>query len=145
MLKTKIEYVNYNDKIHSEFPRILSCKVYEKNEIINIDLDCSNIITDINDDICYDNTGKYIHICVGQWHNIETGKYISEGDFFDLDEFSTYEYEYVEAIIKVYSKDQYRVYYHNYMDRKIKISLIPSKNLDFNCLNCMKKIFEYKS
>jgi len=143
MLKSKIEYINFNELLHKQFPRILNCKIYEKNDIINFDITCSNIVLDISDDISYDSLGKYITISIGQWHNIESGKYISLEDFVDLEEYDVYNYEYVEVVIKVYTDQNYKVYFHNYMDRRIKVSLIPEKLVSFGCNDCHKKIFEF--
>lgn len=126
----KIEYINYEENIHKTFPKIVKCEVVEHNEIINIDLLCSNIVMDINNDICYDTFGRYLFICIGQWHNNQTGEYISVEEFYDLDENQVMDYEYVEGVIKFYTKEKYEVFYRNYMDRKLKISLIPSEVLD---------------
>lgn len=141
MLKVKIDYINFNEVLHKEFPRILKCNVYEKNEIINIDLKCSNIVLDIYNDINYDTQGKSLCINIGQWHNNQTGKVIYPEDFIDLDEYSVYNYEYVEAMVKIYTKENYSVYYHNYLVRNLKISLIPQKMLAFSCNDCKKMIF----
>lgn len=132
MISPTIEYLNYNEGLYRKFPKIASCKIYEKNNIINLDINCSNIINDINDDICYDSDGRYILICIGQWHNIETGEYISETDFFDLEEKEVMHYDYVEAVIKIHTKESYRVLYHNFMNHRVKISLIPLSFLDFS-------------
>lgn len=145
MLRIKIEYLNYNENIQNSFPRIITCKLYEKNSIFNLELFCSNIVADIFDDICYDSNGKYISICIGQWHNMRTGEYLPLEEILDLDEFQIYEYEYVEAIIKIYTNKKYKLYYHNYMDRNIKISLIPQELVNFDCRDCKEKLFDYKS
>lgn len=142
MQKIKVEYLNYNEILHKEFPRILQCNVYEKNEIINIDLKCSNIVLDVYDDINYDTQGKCTCVSIGQWHNNQTGKSIYPEEFVELDEYSVYDYEYVEAMVKIYAKENYNVYYHNYMDRNLKISLIPQKMLSFSCNDCKKKLFK---
>lgn len=130
-MKIDITNINFDEKIHKEFPKILSCKIYEKNDIINIDVTCSSIINDINTDIGYDNSGRYIFLSIGQWHNISSGKYISENDFYSLEEFEVQNYDYVENLIKLYTKESYKIHIHNYMDKKIKISLIPLNMLNF--------------
>lgn len=134
-----IDIVNYDKKIHTEFPNLISCNIFEKNTIINVYLEFDRVIDDIYDDIGYDNKGKYISINIGQWHNIQTGKYISVEDFYELDEMLSYDYEFVFIEIKIYIKEDYRVCYHNYMDRKIQMSFIPYNILNFNIKNCDSK------
>lgn len=130
-MKVDISYINFDELIHKEFPRILSCKIYEKDAIINMEINCSSLVNDINSDVCYDNTGKYIFISIGQWHNNISGEYISENDFYSLNDCEVHNYDYVEGIIKIYTNKSYKTYIHNFMDKKIKISLIPSNMLDF--------------
>lgn len=145
MNKVNIEYINYNPNIHQEFPVILSSKVYSKDNIINVYIEGSNIFNEIIDDIGYDNEGKYLSISMGEWHHIETGKFISNEDFYDLEESQIYDYDYVSVMIKIYVKGDYRPCYHNDFDRKVTISFIPFNKLNFTDKNCSKKLFEYKS
>lgn len=131
MTNYTLSYCNYNPELYKTFPVVVDCKIYEKDTIINLDISCTNIINTIDDDIGYDNSGKYISIVIGQWHNIKTGEYIPIEEFYDLDECSVYSYDYVYVEIKIPVKGSYKSCYHNYMDRKAKISLIPSPLLEF--------------
>lgn len=131
MLKIEATYINYDEKIHKQFPNLISCKVYDKNAIINVDLRFTQIINDINCDVGYDSHGRYISVSIGQWHHNISGEYISENDFFELDD--VYDYDYVEYLLKLYTKESYKVHIHNFMDRNIKISLIPVDMLEFSC------------
>jgi hypothetical protein len=144
MNNVEIDYINYYPNIHRQFPIILSSKVYTKDGIINLVLEGSSIFNEIVDDIGYDNKGKYLSVIIGQWHHIETGNFISNEDFYDLDEQYTYDYDYVSILIKIYTKEDYRACYHNDFDRKIVISFIPYTMINFTERNCTKKLFEYK-
>ena len=132
MNKVKLEYINYNPNIHQEFPLIRKCKVYTKDNIINVSIEGTRIFNEIIDDIGYDNLGKYISITIGQWHHIETGRFLPTEDFFELTEFDGYLYEYVSILIKIYSDGDYRACYHNDFDKKFTVSFIPYKILNFN-------------
>lgn len=132
MNNVNIEYFNYNPKLHIKFPTIKKCEVYSKNGIINVSIVGSLIFNNISDDIGYDNLGRYISITIGQWHHIETGKYLSEEDFFELNEQETYLYDYVYVLIKIYTKNNYRSCYHNDFDKKVIISFIPYDILNFS-------------
>lgn len=131
MIKCTVEYVNYDSYIHKDFPTLRNCKVFSKNGIINVYLESHRIINEIVDDIGYDSKGKFICISVGQWHNSETGEYISQEEFFDLSEYESYKYDHVSANLKIYVKDDYRACYLNEYDRKVCISLIPYSSLNF--------------
>lgn len=144
MSKVKIEYINYDPKIHRQFPVITSCKVYSKDKIINLAIEGSGIFNEIIDDVGYDNLGKYLSISFGQWHHMETGNFLSNEDFYDLDEFEVYYYEYVSALIKIYVTEDYRSCFHNDFDRKVVISFIPYKMLNFTDNSCEKSMFTYK-
>lgn len=143
-IDASVEYINYIREVHQTFPRLLSCKIYSKNGIINMELNGSYIFNEIIDDIGYDNKGKFISITIGQWHHIETGNYISNEEFYDLSEKETYDYDYVSILIKIYIKDDYRACYHNDYDRKVKISFIPYNMIDFSENTSKGSSFLYK-
>lgn len=144
MNNVSIEYINYDPGIHTQFPTIISSKVYSKDGIINLYIEGTNIFNEIIDDIGYDNGGKYLSVTIGQWHHVNTGNFISNEDFYELCEAEVYDYDYVSILIKIYIKDDYRACYHNDFDRKVVISFIPYKKLNFTDKNCTKKLFEYK-
>lgn len=144
MNKVNIEYINYDPIIHRDFPIVLAFKVYTKDNIINLYIEGNNIFNEIIDDIGYDNNGKYISVTIGQWHHAITGNFISNEDFYELNEAEIYDYDYVSILLKIYTNDDYRACYHNDFDRKIVISFIPYKKLNFTDKNCTKKLFEYK-
>ena len=52
--------------MHRQFPIIRQCKVYQKNDILNVYIDVNKDIESINDDYGYDNKGKYINIKAGE-------------------------------------------------------------------------------
>jgi hypothetical protein len=131
MSKVKVEYINFNPKLHKEFPIIRSCKVYQKNDIINVFIDTNKDIESIADDFGYDSIGKYYFIEYGQWHNIYTGKYIALEDFYALDEFEYETYEYVSFNVRLYSNKDYHVSYHDKSGSKMTISYIPKRILEF--------------
>lgn len=136
MINHKLEYINYDPKLHVEFPTVTKYSVYSKNGIINLTVEGSNMFNEIVDDIGYDNQGKYISLSIGQWHHSETGKFISNEEFFDLDEYQAYLYDYVSVLIKIYVKEDYRTCYHNDFDRKIVISFIPYGMINFTEKDC---------
>lgn len=144
MNKVNVEYINYDPKIHKHFPIVLSAKVYTKDNIINLYIEGSNIFNEIVDDIGYDNGGKYISVTIGQWHHAVTGNFISNEEFYELSEAEVYDFDYISILIKIYVKDDYRACYHNDFDKKIVISFIPYKKLNFTDKNCTEKLFDYK-
>ena len=75
--KISIAHVNYTEEINTTFPKLLICKSHDNNGILNLELTFNQSINDIYDDLSFDNEGKYISICIGQWHHKTTGKYIS--------------------------------------------------------------------
>ncbi len=144
MNNVDIEYINYDPNIHLNFPLLKTCKVYSKNEIINVYLEGTKIFNDINNDVGYDNKGKYLSITIGQWHNIGTGKSISNEEFYELSELDVYEYDYVSIVVKVYVTEDYRACYHNDYNNKIVISFIPYKMINFTENNADSNPFIYK-
>jgi hypothetical protein len=130
-MKVKTNFVNYNPPIHGTFPILTSCKVYKKNDIINVYLEATGMFENLVDDIGYDAEGKHLLISYGQWHHTETGLYIPNEVFYDLDEFEFYNYDYVSAEVKIYVKGDFRACYHNDCDRKLVISFIPYKMINF--------------
>lgn len=143
MNRVSVEYINFDPKLHQEFPVILRCKVYSKLDIINVELEGDRLLNDLTDDIGYDIGGKYVSLSTGQWHNIETGKFISNDDFYDLNEEETYMYDYVSFLIKIYTKFDYRACYQNDFDRKIKVSFIPFEKVNFSSNDSDEIFFEF--
>lgn len=140
----EIEYFNYNPELHLDFPVITSCKVYKKNNIINLYLEGSLFFEQIIDDIGFDNNGRYLLVSIGQWHHTETGIGISNETFYDLSEEETYYYDHVSVSIKIYTKENYRPCYHNDLDRRLVISFIPYEMIKFTENEADEKIFTYK-
>lgn len=131
MIKHAVEYVNYDPYLHTQFPILTSSKVISKNGIINLTINSNGIFNEIVDDIGYDNNGKYISITIGQWHHTVTGKYITNEEFYDLEEFEVYQYDYVFILIKIYAKGDYRSCFHNDYDKSVTISFIPYEMINF--------------
>ena len=140
----KIEYINYDPKLHKDFGVISACNVFEKDNIVNVYLESNKVFNEIYDDIGYDCLGKHILISSGEWRNISTGEYISTDAFFDLEEFSLYDYDYVSFNVKIYTNKEFKVCYHNDCDRKLMLSLIPYSLLQFTPSNCNKEIYSYR-
>lgn len=132
MTKAVTEYVNFNPKLHKEFPIARQCKVYSKNKIVNVFLDTNIPVESINDSFGFDSSGKFYYVEYGQWHNMVTGKYKPLEEFFDLDEFELNDYEFVCFVVKVYLKGEYRTCYHETNGNKLIISFIPHKMVDFD-------------
>lgn len=142
--KVEIEYVNYNPELHLDFPAITSCKVYSKNNILNLYLEGNCFFDHIVDDIGYDINGRHLLVSVGQWHHIESGVGISNETFYDLSDEESYNFDYVSVNIKIYTKEDYRSCFHNDLDRRVVISFIPYKMLKFTESESSEKIFTYK-
>ena len=141
MNNCKIDYYNYDERLYPEFPRIAYCKVSKVDDIIHVHLECDKLINDLEDDIGYDNSGKFLSLTIGQWHHMQTGKYIANEDFCDLTEMEAYQYEYISGVIKIPVDKDYRACYHNYLDKRVRISFIP---YDMLTKNVGKTIFEYR-
>ena len=142
--KVEIEYFNYNPKIHLDFPVITSCKVYSKNNILNLYIEGNRFFDQIIDDIGYDGNGRHLLVSIGQWHHIESGVSISNETFYDLSDEESYNFEYVSVNIKIYTKEDYRSCFHNDLDRRAVISFIPYKMIKFTENEANEKIFTYK-
>lgn len=128
----EVEYLNLEEAKHRDFPIISNCIVYSKENIINVDIDSLYVIKDISDDINFDHFGRYICISYGQWRHERSGEQISTEEFYQLEERDVYDYNFVSAILKIYTKKDYRVSYGNCFDKKIRISLIPVEALEFS-------------
>lgn len=131
MSKIEISYSNFNPKLHRQFPIIRQCKVYQKNDILNVYIDVNKDIESINDDYGFDNKGKYYFIEYGQWHHSQTGQYIPLEDFSELNEFDYEYYEYVSFIVKFYSNKEYKTCFHDKTGNKLTVSFIPERMLSF--------------
>lgn len=142
--KISIAHINYTEEINTTFPKLLICKSHDNNGILNLELTFNQSINDIYDDLSFDNEGKYISICIGQWHHKTTGKYISFEDFMFLDDLQVQDYEYIELYVKIYSKREYKILYHNYFGSVIKVSLIPKELLTFNNKKSKRELIEYE-
>lgn len=131
MSNVKVEYINFNPKLHKEFPKIRKCNVCRKNDIVNVFIDTNKDIEFISDDFGFDKDGKFYYVEYGQWHNLSTGKYIPVEEFYNLTEIEYESYEFVSFVVKFYSN---RDYYTSYQDKsasKITISFVPRRILDF--------------
>lgn len=131
MNKVYLEYINFNPKLHKEFPIIRQCKVYKKGDIINVYIDVNKDVESITDDFGFDASGKFYYIEYGQWHNSQTGKYIPIDEFYDLNEFDYEYYEYVSFVVKFYSNIDYKTCFHEKTGSKLTVSYIPYRMIDF--------------
>lgn len=131
MVKCDVEYINYCPEIHQQFPILKEFRAFEKNGIINLYLEGTSIFNEIIDDIGYDNQGKFLSVTVGEWHHSESGEFISNDEFFDLDEYESHLYDYVSIVVKIYVKGDYRSCYHNDFDKRVTISFIPYNIINF--------------
>ncbi len=131
MIDVKIDYINFNPKLHKEFPIIRQCKVYQKNNIVNVFVDTNKDIEDVTDDISFDNKGKFYFISYGQWHHVESGKYLPLDDLYSLEDHEYGDYEYVSFVVKLYTNNNWKSCYHENSGSKILISFIPNHMIDF--------------
>ena len=140
--KIDIEYLNFDESKHKNFPIISDCVVYSKGNIINVDIGSLYVIKDVSDDVNYDSFGRNINISYGQWRHEESGQQISLEEFYQLEEKEVYEYNFVSAALKLYTKNEYRVSYGTCFDKKIRISLIPVEILEFSSRNCDSIVYQ---
>lgn len=132
MCTVNVEYVNYDKTLYKTFPRVSSCKLYSKNGILNLRFITSSQISNLTEDVGYDELGKYISIDFGRWYNTKNNEPIYDSDFLLLNEQDTYFYEYVSCSIKIYVDGDYRCCFNNELNGFITVSLIPYKMLNFS-------------
>lgn len=129
--EVSIEYFNYDPIKHSNFLQLQSVKLAERNGILNLFLYFNYTIQSINDGIGFDKKGKYIFLSFGEWRNIETGLYISDDEYYLLNNNDINQYEYVSINVNIYTDRKYEIHYTENISNRIKISFIPFDLLDF--------------
>lgn len=142
MIKVEIDYINFEESLHKHFPKVNDCLIYSKNGILNVELYATNIIEELFDELGFDSFGRYIGISFGEWREEVSGERISQQEFYSLEESEGYKYNYVSVTVKLYTDKKYFVCYTNCFDKKMKLSLIPNKLLEFSKNDCEEILYQ---